>query len=74
MVQVGLAELIEHPLLMLEVQRSIPAPSENTTFTPKPKVSLLSSRAHCRISKLSEGGTFSTLTRMSVISLKYIGF
>ena len=31
LVHVGLVEWIEHPLLMLEVQGSNPAPAENTT-------------------------------------------
>ena len=35
LVHVGLVELIEHPLLMLEVQGSNPAPAENTTKYPK---------------------------------------
>ena len=41
-VQVGLAERIEHPNLMLEVQGSNYALSENTTSLPRSQVALWS--------------------------------
>ena len=55
-VHVGLAEWIEHPLLMLEVRGSNPAPSENTTSLPRSPRSSPRSRVHRQISELSEGG------------------
>ena len=56
-VHFGLAEWIQHPLLVLEVRGSNPTPSENTTSLP-PKLPRGSpkSRAHRRISELNEGG------------------
>ena len=39
-VQVSLAEWREHPLLMLRVRGSNPAPSENTTCLPRSQVAL----------------------------------
>ena len=49
-VQVGLAEWIEYPLLMLD------APSENTTSFPRSARGSPRSWVHRRISELSEGG------------------
>ena len=57
LVHVGLAEWIEHPLLMLEVRGSNPGPSENTTSLPwSPSRCSPRSWAHCQISNLREGG------------------
>ena len=52
----GLAEWIEHHLLMLEAQGLNPALSENSTSLPQSPRGSLRSPAHHQISESSEGG------------------